>query len=116
MWRMPIKTTFDLIYINNYPNTDRFPKPLNGEIEDQTEQFEVGGILYARNKSLIKDTDLDGYFIYKGNDPNYTTNNIRVNNGYPFRLAGGRRAGLCPGCPHRLQTHPELEPAGRGGG
>ncbi|MBV5273769.1 MAG: hypothetical protein JZU52_09030 [Lamprocystis purpurea] len=79
-----IKTTFDLIYINNYPNTDRFPTPLNGTIEDQTEQYEEGGILYARNKSLIKDTDLDGYFIYKGNDPNYTLNNMRVNNGYPF--------------------------------
>ena len=81
----PIKTTFDVIYIDNYPNTDRFPKPLTGDIEDQTEQFEVGGILYARNKSLIKDTDLDGYFIYKGNSPNDTTNNVRVNNGYPFR-------------------------------
>ncbi|WP_295444179.1 hypothetical protein [uncultured Thiodictyon sp.] len=79
-----IKTTFDLIYINNAPNTDRFPKPLNGAIEDQTEQFEQGAILYARNKSLMKDTDLDLYAIYKGNRPNYTTGNIRVNNGYPF--------------------------------
>ncbi len=79
-----INTTFDLIYIDNDANTDRFPKPLNGVIEDQIEQFEVGGILYARNKSLIKDTDLDAYFIYKGNDPNYTQRNIRVNNGYPF--------------------------------
>ena len=80
----PINTTFDLIYINNDATTDRFPKPLNGAIEDQIEQSEVGGILYARNKSLIKDTDLDAYFIYKGNDPNDTQRNIRVNNGYPF--------------------------------
>ena len=79
-----IKTTFDLIYINNNPNTDRFPKPLNGDIEDQTEQYEQGAILYVRNKSLMRDTDLDLYAIYKGNRPNYTTKNIRVNNGYPF--------------------------------
>ena len=79
-----IKTTFDLIYINNYPNTDRFPKPLNGDIEDQIEQYEQGAILYARNKSLIKDTDLDLYAIFKGNRPNYTPRNMRVNNGYPF--------------------------------
>jgi hypothetical protein len=79
-----IKTTLDLIYIDQYANTDRFPMPLNGEIEDQTEQFETGAIAYLRNKSLIKDTDLDGYFIWKNNDPNYTPGNYRVNNGYPF--------------------------------
>lgn len=78
------KTTLDLIYIDQYANTDRFPRPLNGDVEDQTEQFEAGAILYARNKSLIRDTDLDGYFIYKGNDPNDTAGNIRVNNGAPF--------------------------------
>jgi len=78
------QTTLDLIYIDQYANTDRFPKPLNGVIEDQTEQFETGAILYARNKSLLKDTDLDGYFIYKGNDPNDTPGSIRVNNGAPF--------------------------------
>ena len=79
-----IKTTLDLIYIDQYADTDRFPKALNGVVEDQTEQFETGAILYARNKSLLKDTDLDGYFIYKGNDPNDTPRNIRVNNGAPF--------------------------------
>jgi len=79
-----IKTTVDLIYVNNAANTDNFPKALNGEIEDQIEQYEQGAILYARNKSLIKDTDLDLYAIYKSNRPNYTPRNIRVNNGYPF--------------------------------
>jgi hypothetical protein len=79
-----IGTTFDAIYIDQYPSTDRFPKPLNGVIEDQTEQYETGAILYARNKSLLKDTELDGFFIYKGNDPNRTYLNIRVNNGAPF--------------------------------
>ena len=79
-----IGTTFDLIYIDQYPSTDRFPKPLNGVIEDQTEQYETGAILYARNKSLLNNTDLHGFFIYKGNDPDHTFRNIRVNNGAPF--------------------------------
>ncbi len=78
-----MKTTIDLVYINNAPNTDRFPKPLNGTIEDQIEQWEQGAILYVRNKSF-KDTELDGYLIYKENRPNYTILNRRVNNGYPF--------------------------------
>ena len=63
-----IGTTFDLIYLNNDADTDRFPQQLNDAIEDQIEQDEQGVILYARNKSLVKDWDLDGYFIYKDND------------------------------------------------
>lgn len=78
------RTTLDLIYIDQYADTDRFPRPLNGDIEDQTEQFETGALIYLRNRSLLKDTDLDGYFIYKGNDPNDTPRSIRVNNGAPF--------------------------------
>ena len=79
-----LKTSIDLIYIDQSANTDEFPKPLNGEIEDQTEQYETGAVVYLRNKSIMKDTDIDGYFIWKNNDPNYTTSNYRVNNGYPF--------------------------------
>ncbi|WP_295389379.1 alginate export family protein [uncultured Thiodictyon sp.] len=79
-----IKTTFDLLYINNSPNTARFPTPLGGGTEDQTEQFETGGILYARNKSLLKDTDLDAYYIYKHNNPNDTVGNLRNASGAPF--------------------------------
>ena len=57
---------------------------MNGEVEDQTEQDETGAILHARNKSLLRDTDLDGYVIYKHSRPNLTPGNIRVNNGAPF--------------------------------
>jgi len=91
-----IGTTFDLIYVNNNADTDRFPQQLNDAIEDQIEQDEQGLILYARNKSLVKDWDLDGYFIYKDNDAQvypdrcygppydrcYPT--LRINNGAPF--------------------------------
>ena len=83
----PIGTTFDLIYLNNDANTDRFPQQLNDEIEDQIEQGEIGAILYARNKSLLKDWDLDGYFIYKDNDaqlyPDRSPPTLRINNGNP---------------------------------
>ena len=78
-----IGTTFELIYLNQNSDTDRFPYTLNDTIEDQTEQDEQGVILYARNKSLLKDTDLDGFFIYKGDDPAQPL--LRVNNGFdPF--------------------------------
>ena len=79
-----IGTTFDLVYIDQSADTGRFPQPLNGDVEDQTEQDETGLILYANNKSLLKDSDLDAYFIYKHDQPNPTTKNIRVNNGAPF--------------------------------
>ncbi|MFD2111606.1 alginate export family protein [Thiorhodococcus fuscus] len=82
-----IGTTFDLIYIDENPDTGRFPQALNGEVEDQTEQHETGVVLYANNKTLL-DGDLDGYFIYKHDDPNNTPGNIRVNNGYPFASPG----------------------------
>jgi len=80
----PIDTRVDLIYIDQYANTDRFPRPLNGKIEDQTEQFETGAILWAHNESLLDAGSLDGFFIYMHDRPNPTPGNIRVNNGAPF--------------------------------
>ena len=78
-----IGTTFDLIVLDNTHNTDRFPSTLNDTTEDQIEQDETGVILYARNKSLMKDTDLDGFFIYKSDDAAQPL--LRVNNGFdPF--------------------------------
>ncbi len=77
-------STLDLIYIDQSADTGRFPQSLNGNVEDQTEQDETGAILYANSKSLVKDADLDGYFIYKHDEPNPTYKNIRVNNGAPF--------------------------------
>ncbi|MCF7977518.1 MAG: alginate export family protein [Chromatiaceae bacterium] len=79
-----IETRVDLIYLDQDATTGRFPRPLNGVIEDQIEQYETGAILYARNRSLFPETDLDGYFIYKQDRPDFTPGNIRVNNGAPF--------------------------------
>lgn len=79
-----IGTTLDLIYLDQSADTGRFPQSLNGETEDQTEQNETGAILYAQNKSLVKDTALDGYFIYKHSRPELNPLNIRINNGFPF--------------------------------
>lgn len=64
-----LATDIDLIYINQRAQTDESLGTLNGKEEDQAEQDEEGLILYARNKSLIPDSDLDGYFIYKNDDP-----------------------------------------------
>lgn len=81
-----IGTTFDLIVVDNYHNTDRFPYTFNNKTEDQIEQDETGVILYARNKSLVQDTDLDAFFIYKSDDA--TQPLARVNNGFdPFSSA-----------------------------
>ncbi|NEX15050.1 MAG: hypothetical protein C1943_00055 [Halochromatium sp.] len=79
-----IETRVDLIYLDQDATTGRFPRPLNGVIEDQIEQYETGAILYARNRSLLPETNLDGYFIYKHDRPDLTPGNIRVNNGAPF--------------------------------
>lgn len=79
-----LDTTVDLIYIDQNADTGRFPQPLNGEVEDQTEQYETGTVLYLRNKSLLTKGMVDGYFIYKHNRANNTPGNIRTNNGAPF--------------------------------
>ncbi|MCF7990448.1 MAG: alginate export family protein [Thiohalocapsa sp.] len=83
-----IGTRFDLVYIDQSADTGRFPQPLNGEVEDQTEQHETGVIAYASNTSLLEDATLDGYFIYKHDRPNPTPGNIRINNGAPFPSPG----------------------------
>ncbi len=67
-----IKTKFDAIYIYQNALPDAWV-PTVGESGDHvppyilTEQNEQGVILYASNKS-VKDTQIDGYFIYKRDD------------------------------------------------
>lgn len=82
-----IETVLDLVYIDQAADTGRFPRPLNDTIEDQSEQHETGFIAYARNRSLVPGSDLDGYFIYKHDRPHTTPGSIRVNNGAPFPSA-----------------------------
>jgi hypothetical protein len=60
-----IKTKFDLIYINQKAVPDAWlPTIGDGTSYPVTDQNEQGAILYVSNKS-IKNTQIDGYFIYK---------------------------------------------------
>jgi hypothetical protein len=68
-----VQTKFDLVYINQNARPDgMFPtiNRLNNSpyAYNLTEQNEQGVIAYASNKS-IKNTTIDGYFIYKRDDP-----------------------------------------------
>jgi hypothetical protein len=73
-----IKTTADIIYIQNYAKSNEWLGPEDtrhaaAEIakgnssSEVIEQDEKGAILWVANKS-IKATEIDGYFIYKHND------------------------------------------------
>lgn len=58
------KTKVDLIYIQQYADSDEWLPPFCDKDFHNIEQDEKGVILYVSNKS-IKDTTVDGYFIYK---------------------------------------------------
>lgn len=75
-------TSLETILIRQNPKTRL---TLNGEVEDQTEQNEKGLVLYLRNK-YSPDTDLDGFYIYKGNSPAVGEAPLgwRLNNGTSF--------------------------------
>jgi hypothetical protein len=79
-----IQTTVDLIYIQNYWNSNKYwpPTDIPNVVAEQNEK---GVILWVANKS-IKDTEIDGYFIYKHND-NMFNPNSKWNNQAP--LAAG---------------------------
>ncbi len=59
-----IDTTADLVWIDNHANSSEWVRPFNDRDVDLIEQDEQGVILYLSNRS-IKDTRIDGYFIYK---------------------------------------------------
>lgn len=60
------KTTADIIYIQQYANADRYLPPCSVD-QFTIEQDERGAILWVTNRS-IKDTEINGYFIYKHSD------------------------------------------------
>ncbi|HQA45687.1 MAG: alginate export family protein [Phycisphaerae bacterium] len=62
-----IKTTADVIYIQQWSDTDKWLPPINDRDLAVTEQNEIGAILYVSNKSIDR-TTIDGYFIYKGDE------------------------------------------------
>jgi hypothetical protein len=61
-------TKVDAVYVNNYPESDRWLKPINDQYRGMMEQEEQAAILYFTNTSL-KPTQLEGYFIYKQDRP-----------------------------------------------
>ena len=62
-------TSVDVVFINQYSDPDAWLPPINSESSPALmEQDERGVVLYARNKSIDK-TQIDGYFIYKHDDP-----------------------------------------------
>lgn len=63
-------TVLDAIYIEQRAATDAWLHPINGRHRHVTEQDERGVILYATNDGgLIEDTQLEGYFMYKNDNP-----------------------------------------------
>jgi len=75
------KTKLDLIYIDQHPNSDWLLKPINDRNKYVTQQEEHGAIVYLTDKTF-GDTQLEGYFMYKNDNPvdgparNFTTSNI----------------------------------------
>ena len=61
------KTKLDTIYIRNLPNSDWWLKPINDRDKYVTQEEEEGAILYLTDKSTP--TQLEGYFMYKNNNP-----------------------------------------------
>jgi len=58
----------DLVWVYHKAASDAWLKPFNDRDRHFTEQDENGLILYLKNKS-IKDTQIEGYFIYKNDNP-----------------------------------------------
>lgn len=85
-----IKTKFDLVYIYQNPEPGEWVPTLgNSSGYTITDQREQGVILYASNKSL-KNTQLDGYFIYKRDDRLST---IRSGDNADIYTIGGKLTG-----------------------
>jgi len=61
-------TKIDMIYIDQAAASDRWLQPINDRDKALTEQDEHGAILYVTNNSL-ENTQLEGYFIYKNDNP-----------------------------------------------
>ena len=62
------KTTLDLIYIDQHPNSDWWLCPMNNKDCYVTLEQEQGAILYLTDKTLDP-MQLEGYFIYKNDNP-----------------------------------------------
>ena len=63
-----VNTKVDVVYANNYPESDRWLKPIDDQYRGLMEQKEQAGILYLTNTSW-KPVQLEGFFIYKQDQP-----------------------------------------------
>ncbi|MCD4830852.1 MAG: alginate export family protein [Anaerohalosphaeraceae bacterium] len=61
-------TTVDLIYVQNYAASNKWLKPIGSNDRHITEQDETGAIIYITDKSR-ENMQLEGYFIYKNDNP-----------------------------------------------
>jgi hypothetical protein len=59
-----IKTLFDVIFIYNHADSAALIEPFNDQDLDLIEHDEIGGIVYASNKSVPNHT-IDAYFMYR---------------------------------------------------
>jgi hypothetical protein len=66
-WDLGEKTKLDTIYIHNRPESDWWLKPINDRDKYVTQEKEDGAILYYTDKS--SPTQIEGYFMYKHNEP-----------------------------------------------
>jgi hypothetical protein len=94
-----IDTTADVIYIRNHANSAWLHRLIDDKQRDLSEQDESGLIVYLSNKS-IKDTTLDGYFIYKHDERVMAAGN----NSDLYTFGGRAETMLCP----RVQARGEL--------
>jgi hypothetical protein len=69
-----IKTTADIVYINQTSREDRWIEPFNHQAQTRftSENDEQGVILWVANKSLEK-TEIDGFFIWKHDEKQLST-------------------------------------------
>jgi hypothetical protein len=67
-------TKVDLIYVDQSAESDRWLEPINDQDRGLMEQDERGAILYVTNTSF-KPTQLEGFFIYRNDNPIDTTLN-----------------------------------------
>jgi len=78
-WDLAEKTKLDTIYVRNMPKSDWLIKPINDRDKFVTQEEEQGAILYLTDKSN-PDMQVEGYFMYKNNNPvNYTDKPNRGN-------------------------------------
>lgn len=71
-WTVDRDNTIDLIYIND-PRDDTYLPVINEDKNpfNLNTTAEQGAVLYWKNKELVKDMNLEGYYIYKREDDEY---------------------------------------------